>query len=219
MTGQALALLLWQSTLETVYMTFTALFFAALLGIPLGVILYGTRPRHFMAHPQVHRYLGLIVNITRSIPYIILAISIIPLTRLIAGTSIGNSAAIVPLALSALPFVGRMVENALNEVPYGLIEAAQSMGATPRQIVRKVLLPEALPALIQALTITLISLIGYSAIAGALGAGGLGKVAYSYGHLRYRPDIIFYTVCIIVLLVQCIQWLGDALSKRFNHRF
>ena len=162
--------------------------------------------------------LGIIVNIGRSIPYLILALWIIPFTRAIVGVSIGNTAAIVPLTLSAVPFIARMVENMLNEVPGGLIEAAQAMGASPTQIMRKVLLPEALPGIINALTITLIALIGYSAIAGALGAGGLGKVAYAYGYQRYRPDIMLYTVCIIVVLVQNIQWLGDALARRFDHR-
>lgn len=206
------------SSLETVYMTFTATFFASLLGIPLGVMLYATRPGRFLENRAVHYPLGMVVNIGRSIPYLILALSIIPVTRFIVGVSIGNTAAIVPLTLSATPFIARMVENMLNEVPGGLIEAAQAMGARPVQIVRKVLLPEALPGIINAITITLIALIGYSAIAGALGAGGLGKIAYNYGYLRYRPDIMFATVCIIVVLVQTIQWTGDAFARRFDHR-
>lgn len=210
--------LLVVSTVETIYMTFTATFFACLLGIPLGVALYATRPGRFLENRAVHYPLGIVVNIGRSIPYIILAISIIPLTRFITGTSIGNTAAIVPLTISAVPFIARMVENMLNEVPGGLIEAAQAMGASPRHIIGKVLLPEAKPGLINAITITLIALIGYSAIAGALGANGLGKVAYNYGHLRYRPDIMFYTICIIVVLVQIVQWIGDGLAKRADHR-
>lgn len=210
--------LLLVSTFETLYMTLTATFFAALLGIPLGVALYATRPGRFLENRTVHYPLGILVNIGRSIPYLILALSIIPVTRLIVGVSIGNTAAIVPLTISATPFIARMVENMLNEVPGGLIEAAQAMGARPVQIVRKVLLPEALPGIINAITITLIALIGYSAIAGALGAGGLGKIAYNYGYLRYRPDIMFYTVCIIVIVVQTIQWTGDSLAKRHDHR-
>ena len=210
--------LLVSSTFETLYMTLTATAFATLLGVPLGVILYATRRGRFLADPYVYYPLGIVVNIGRSIPYLILALWIIPFTRAIVGVSIGNTAAIVPLTLSAAPFIARMVENMLNEVPGGLIEAAQAMGASPRQIMRKVLLPEALPGIINALTITLIALIGYSAIAGALGAGGLGKVAYAYGYQRYRPDIMLYTVCIIVVLVQNIQWLGDALARRFDHR-
>ena len=190
----------------------------AIFGTLLGLILYATRRGRFLADPYVYYPLGIIVNIGRSIPYLILALWIIPFTRAIVGVSIGNTAAIVPLTLSAVPFIARMVENMLNEVPGGLIEAAQAMGASPTQIMRKVLLPEALPGIINALTITLIALIGYSAIAGALGAGGLGKVAYAYGYQRYRPDIMLYTVCIIVVLVQNIQWLGDALARRFDHR-
>ena len=212
------AWLMLVSACETLYMTLSATLIAAIFGTLLGLILYATRRGRFLANPYVYYPLGIIVNIGRSIPYIILALWIVPFTRFIVGVSIGNTAAIVPLTLSAVPFIARMVENMLNEVPGGLIEAAQAMGASPRQIMRKVLLPEALPGIINALTITLIALIGYSAIAGALGAGGLGKVAYAYGYQRYRPDIMLYTVCIIVVLVQNIQWLGDTLARRFDHR-
>ena len=212
------AWLMLVSACETLYMTLSATLIAAIFGTLLGLILYATRRGRFLADPYVYYPLGIIVNIGRSIPYIILALWIVPFTRFIVGVSIGNTAAIVPLTLSAVPFIARMVENMLNEVPGGLIEAAQAMGASPTQIMRKVLLPEALPGIINALTITLIALIGYSAIAGALGAGGLGKVAYAYGYQRYRPDIMLYTVCIIVVLVQNIQWLGDALARRFDHR-
>ena len=212
------AWLMLVSACETLYMTLSATLIAAIFGTLLGLILYATRRGRFLANPYVYYPLGIIVNIGRSIPYIILALWIVPFTRAIVGVSIGNTAAIVPLTLSAVPFIARMVENMLNEVPGGLIEAAQAMGASPTQIMRKVLLPEALPGIINALTITLIALIGYSAIAGALGAGGLGKVAYAYGYQRYRPDIMLYTVCIIVVLVQNIQWLGDALARRFDHR-
>ena len=212
------AWLMLVSACETLYMPLSATLIAAIFGTLLGLILYATRRGRFLANPYVYYPLGIIVNIGRSIPYIILALWIVPFTRFIVGVSIGNTAAIVPLTLSAVPFIARMVENMLNEVPGGLIEAAQAMGASPTQIMRKVLLPEALPGIINALTITLIALIGYSAIAGALGAGGLGKVAYAYGYQRYRPDIMLYTVCIIVVLVQNIQWLGDALARRFDHR-
>ena len=212
------AWLMLVSACETLYMTLSATLIAAIFGTLLGLILYATRRGRFLANPYIYYPLGIIVNIGRSIPYIILALWIVPFTRLVVGVSIGNTAAIVPLTLSAVPFIARMVENMLNEVPGGLIEAAQAMGAHPAQIMRKVLLPEALPGIINAFTITLIALIGYSAIAGALGAGGLGKVAYAYGYQRYRPDIMLYTVCIIVVLVQNIQWLGDALARRFDHR-
>ena len=212
------AWLMLVSACETLYMTLSATLIAGIFGTLLGLILYATRRGRFLANPYVYYPLGIIVNIGRSIPYIILALWIVPFTRFIVGVSIGNTAAIVPLTLSAAPFIARMVENMLNEVPGGLIEAAQAMGARPAQIMRKVLLPEALPGIINAFTITLIALIGYSAIAGALGAGGLGKVAYAYGYQRYRPDIMLYTVCTIVVLVQLIQWLGDMLAKRFDHR-
>ena len=212
------AWLMLVSACETLYMTLSATLIAGIFGTLLGLILYATRRGRFLANPYIYYPLGIIVNIGRSIPYIILALWIVPFTRLVVGVSIGNTAAIVPLTLSAVPFIARMVENMLNEVPGGLIEAAQAMGARPAQIMRKVLLPEALPGIINAFTITLIALIGYSAIAGALGAGGLGKVAYAYGYQRYRPDILLYTVCIIVVLVQNIQWLGDALARRFDHR-
>ncbi|WP_298645080.1 methionine ABC transporter permease [uncultured Cardiobacterium sp.] len=212
------AWLMLVSACETLYMTLSATLIAGIFGTLLGLILYATRRGRFLANPYIYYPLGIIVNIGRSIPYIILALWIVPFTRLVVGVSIGNTAAIVPLTLSAVPFIARMVENMLNEVPGGLIEAAQAMGAHPAQIMRKVLLPEALPGIINAFTITLIALIGYSAIAGALGAGGLGKVAYAYGYQRYRPDIMLYTVCIIVVLVQNIQWLGDALARRFDHR-
>ena len=212
------AWLMLVSACETLYMTLSATLIAGIFGTLLGLILYATRRGRFLANPYIYYPLGIIVNIGRSIPYIILALWIVPFTRLVVGVSIGNTAAIVPLTLSAVPFIARMVENMLNEVPGGLIEAAQAMGARPAQIMRKVLLPEALPGIINAFTITLIALIGYSAIAGALGAGGLGKVAYAYGYQRYRPDIMLYTVCIIVVLVQNIQWLGDTLARRFDHR-
>lgn len=210
--------LLWVSLGETIYMTFTATFFAGLIGIPLGVILYSTRKGQFLNNASIYYPLSFVVNVGRSIPYMILAISIIPFIRFIVGVSIGNTAAIIPLTIAAIPFVARMIENILNEVPSGLIESAQAMGATPVQIVQKVLLPEALSGIINSITIVLISLIGYSAIAGALGAGGLGKMAYNYGYLRYRPDIIVYTITVIVLLVQAIQFFGDYLVKKTSHR-
>ena len=209
---------LGDALVETLAMTFVSGAVTVILGLLLGLALVSTGKRGQFRNPGLYWVLSQIVNIGRSIPYLILALWIIPFTRAIVGVSIGNTAAIVPLTLSAAPFIARMVENMLNEVPAGLVEAAQAMGASPVQIVRKVLLPEALPGLTNALTITLIALIGYSAIAGSLGAGGLGKVAYAYGYQRYRPDIMLYTVCTIVVLVQLIQWLGDMLAKRFDHR-
>ncbi len=206
------------ATWETIYMSFSAAILAALIGIPLGVILFITRKDQFLANGKVNHPLGTVVNIGRSIPFIILVVAIIPFTRFVVGTSIGNTAMIVPLTISAIPFVARLTENALIEVPSGLVEAAQSMGATPRQIITKVLLAEALPGLVNAMTVTTIALVGYSAMAGAVGAGGLGKVGISYGHQRFNPEIVLYTVIILVVMVQLIQSVGDYLAKRLNHR-
>lgn len=206
------------ATWETIYMSFSAATLAALIGIPLGVLLFVTRKDQFLANQKINYPVGTVVNIGRSIPFIILVVAIIPFTRFVIGTSIGNTAMIVPLTVSAIPFVARLTENVLIEVPSGLVEAAQSMGATPLQIVRKVLLPEALPGLVSAMTVTTIALIGYSAMAGAIGAGGLGKVGISYGHQRFNPEIVLYTVIILVVMVQLIQSTGDYLAKRLNHR-
>lgn len=203
---------------DTLYMVGVSSLLSALIGIPLGVMLYITRKGKFFANPWINYPLGIIVNIGRSIPFIILILYIIPFTRILVGSSIGNTAAIVPLTISAIPFVARMVEGVLVEVPGGLVEAAQSMGATPLQIINKVLLAEATPGIINAMTITVIALIGYSAMAGAVGAGGLGKVAISYGYQRYNLEIMNYTVIILVLMVQGVQSLGDFLAKRFDHR-
>lgn len=210
--------LLIEATGETLYMSFSAALLAAVIGIPLGVLLFVTRKDQFLANPAVNVPLGIIVNIGRSVPFIILVVAIIPFTRLIVGTFIGNTAMIVPLTLSAVPFVARLTENVLNEVPNGLVEAAQSMGAKPLQIIRKVLLAEARPGLVNAMTVTTIALVGYSAMAGAVGAGGLGKVGISYGYQRFNPEIMLYTVIILVVLVQIIQSIGDALAKKLDHR-
>lgn len=204
---------------ETLYMVFVASSLAAVMGIPLGIILISTRPQGLIASPFVNRILAGVVNCLRSIPFIILLVAITPLTRLIIGTSIGTTAAIVPLTLGAIPFVARLVENALNEVPYGLIEAGHAMGATPLQIIRKILLPEAMPGIVNGLTITIISLIGYSAMAGAIGGGGLGDLAIRYGYQRFEMGIMLATIIILIVLVQMVQLLGDKLAKKVNkHR-
>ena len=210
--------LLFTATLETLYMTFTAAFLSAIIGIPLGVLLYSSRPKNFLENKYIYYPLGVIVNITRSIPFMVLMLAIIPFTRLIIGSSIGNTAALVPLTIAAIPFIARMTENIINEVPKGLIEAAQSMGANNRQIIWKILLPEARSGLVGVRTIVIIALIGYTAIAGAIGAGGLGKVAKVYGYDRYRLEIMFACVCILVVLVQSIQSIGDFLVKKLDHR-
>lgn len=210
--------LLIKATWETLYMSLSSAIISAIFGILLGVILFVTQPNQFLANAKVNWILGIIVNIARSIPFIILVVAIIPFTRWVVGTFIGNTAMIVPLTVSAIPFVARMIEGVLNEVPNGLIEAAQSMGASPKQIITKVLLRESIPGIIHALTLTLIALIGYSAMAGAVGAGGLGQVGIAYGYQRFNPEIMLYTVVILVLLVQLIQVIGDTLARRLNHR-
>lgn len=209
--------LLFSATLQTLYMVFASGMIAAFVGLPWGIILYATRQGHFFSHPVLHQILAAVVNITRSVPFIILMIAVIPLTRLLVGSSIGTNAAIVPLSLCAMPFIARIVENALLEVDKGLIEAAVAMGANAWQIVRKVLIPEALPAIINGLTLTIVSLIGYSAMAGAVGGGGLGDVAIRYGYQRFDSKVMLVTIVMIILLVQIIQWSGDKLAKKLGH--
>ncbi len=210
--------LLWNSLLETLLMVGVAGLFAMIFGIPLGVSLIVTGKDGMLAHPFLNKALGGIVNATRSVPFVILMVAIIPLTRLIAGTSIGTQAAIVPLAIAAIPFMARIAENAMREVDPGLIIAARAMGATPGQIIRKVLLPEALPGLIAATTVTLVSLIGYSAMAGAIGGGGLGDLGIRYGYQRFLPEVMLAVVVVLIALVQCMQSLGDWLVRRLSHR-
>lgn len=203
---------------ETIFMTFTSGFFGFLLGLPVGIILFLTRQGQLLEHRGLHQSLAVIVNVFRSIPFIILIVWMIPFTRTLVGTSIGMSAALVPLSIGAAPFIARLVENSLLEVPAGLIETARSMGATTLQIVSKVVLPEALPSLINNATITLITLVGYSAMGGAVGAGGLGQIGYQYGYIGYDGVIMNSVLFLLVVLVFAIQFAGDALSKKFNHR-
>lgn len=210
--------LLLKATWETIYMVGVSSLLAALLGIPLGVILVTTSEGHIMERKSLNTALGSIVNVTRSIPFIILLVAIIPLTRLIVGTSIGTNAAIVPLSIAAIPYLGRIIESSLREVDRGVIEAARAMGATPLQIITKVLLPEALPSITLGLTITIISLIGYSAMAGAIGGGGLGDLAIRYGYQRFRADIMLVTVIILVVQVQLVQSAGNWLARNWSKK-
>jgi len=196
----------------------TASLVALLLGTALGVVLFATTERGLWRQPVVARGLGALVNATRSTPFIILMVAIIPFTRLIAGTSIGTGAAIVPLAVAAVPFFARLVESSLREVDRGLIEAAQAMGATPGQILWKVLLPEALPTLARGLTLTIISLIGYSAMAGAVGGGGLGDLGIRYGYQRFNPTVMLAVVAVLIILVQVVQSLGDLAARRLQKK-
>lgn len=202
---------------ETFYMVIVSTLLAYLLGLPLGIILVITSPGHISPNPWVERTLGTLINMLRSAPFIILLVAFIPFTRLLVGTSIGTTAAIIPLVISAAPFVARVVENSLKEVPYGVIEAALSMGASPLQIIRKVLLPEAKASLILGVAITTISIIGYTAMAGAVGGGGLGDLAIQYGYNRFRTDIMVVTVIILVAIVQGLQSLGTALARKLSH--
>ena len=215
--SQTLLLLLFEATLQTIYMVVIASLIATLIGLPTGVLLYITRRKNIYDKPWLHKTLGAIVNVTRSIPFIILMIAVIPLTRFLVGTSIGTNAAIVPLALAAMPFIARIVENALVEINAGLIEAATAMGATPLQIIRKVLLPEARPNIINGLTLTIVSLIGYSAMAGAVGGGGLGDLAIRYGYQRFDILVMIVTIVIMIVLVQTVQFGGELLVKKFSH--
>lgn len=203
---------------ETVVMTFASGFFGFSLGLPVGILLFLTRKGQVLAHPSLNTIVSVLVNIFRSIPFIILIVWMIPFTRSLVGTSIGVSAALVPLSIGAAPFIARLVENSLLEVPSGLIEAARAMGATPLQIVRKVLLPEALPSLINSASITLITLVGYSAMGGAVGAGGLGQIGYQYGYIGYDAVIMNTVLALLVILVFLIQFAGDRISKRADHR-
>jgi ABC-type methionine transport system permease subunit len=187
-------------------------------GLALGMLLVATANGRVLRSPALHRILAAIVNIGRSIPFIILMVAVVPLTRLIVGTSIGTDAAIVPLILGAIPYAARLVESAFLEVDGGVVEAVITMGATPWQVVTKAYLPEAVPALIRALTIMIITLISYSAMAGAIGGGGLGDLAIRYGYQRFRPDVTVSTVIVLVAMVQAVQFTGDRLSRFFDRR-
>lgn len=210
--------LLYTSSLETLYMVFVSSAICIIVGVPLGVLLCVTSRGYFWESPRFYNLLAAVVNALRSVPFIILMVAIIPLTKLIVGTSIGTTAAIVPLTIGTIPFTGRLVETSLRTVPQGLIEAAESMGATPWQIVRKVLIPEAMPELIQNFTITVIVIIGFSAMAGTIGGGGLGDLAIRYGYMRFRADIMIATVVVLIAMVQIVQWIGDWLTARCDHR-
>lgn len=203
---------------ETVYMVVVSMIISSLLGIPLGVLLHTTSKGQILECLPINRVVGAIVNAIRSIPFIILMVAIIPLTRLIVGSAIGTTAAMVPLVLASVPFIGRQVETSLREIPYGIVEAAQSMGATPLQIIRKVFLPEAMPNIVAQLTTVIISLIGESAMAGAIGGGGLGDLAIRYGYQRFRPDIMIATVIVLIIMVQIVQFAGNKLAKHLDKR-
>lgn len=216
--SESMMWLLFYGTLETILMTFAAGIFGFIMGLPTGVLLFITREGQILGHKSLNRLISVLVNIFRSIPFIILIVWMIPFTRALVGTSIGVKAALVPLSIGAAPFIARMVENSLLEIPHGLIEAARAMGAKPLQIVLKVLLPEALPAIINSASITLITLVGYSAMGGAVGAGGLGQIGYQYGYVGYDVVVMNTVLILLVGLVFFIQFFGDRISKKTDHR-
>jgi D-methionine transport system permease protein len=216
--SESMVLMLVKGAGETIFMTFLSGLFGFIIGLPAGVLLFMTRKGQVLQHKTLNSILAVVVNIFRSIPFIILIVWMIPFTRVIVGTSIGVEAALVPLSIGAAPFIARMVENSLLEVPPGLIEAARAMGATPFQIIWKVLLPEAMPSLINTASITLITLVGYSAMGGAVGAGGLGQIGYQYGYVGYDIVVMNTVLLSLVALVFIIQFTGDYLAKRVDHR-
>lgn len=207
---------LWTAFGETVVMVSVSTALAVLLGLPLAVLLFVTGPRQLWPQPVLHAVTGAIVNVARSLPFIILLVAVIPLTRSIVGTSIGTKAAIVPLALAAAPFVARLYEEALRGVDPATVEAARSFGATRFQIVTRVVLPEALPGLLSATTVMTVSLLGSSAMAGAIGGGGLGDLGIRYGYQRFQPTVMLAVVAILVVLVNALQWVGDRAARKLT---
>ena len=206
------------SLIETLWMVGVSAALGTLVGLPLGVLLVVTDRQGLLEHLPFNRVLGVIANAVRSTPFIILLVAVIPFTRWVVGTSIGTAAAIVPLTIAAIPFIARLVETALREVDRGLIEALLAMGATPWQVIRTALIPEAMPGIVAGLTITLVSLIGHSAMAGAVGGGGLGDLGIRYGYQRFLPDVMALVVVVLIVLVQIVQSAGDRLVRRLSHR-
>ena len=218
MLNQALIDLLWEGTLDTIYMTLVSTFFSYVFGMIMAVILVITRADGIRPHPVIFRVLDVIVNLTRSSPFLILMIAVIPVTRWLVGTTIGNNATVVPLVVAAAPFVARLIEQSLLEVDRGVIEAAQSMGASTWQLIWKVFIPEATPSLINGSAIAATTILGYSAMSGAVGGGGLGKLAIMYGYNRYQNDIMFATVVLLIIIVQLLQSFGDWATRRSDRR-
>ncbi|MFP5412202.1 MAG: methionine ABC transporter permease [Gammaproteobacteria bacterium] len=217
MSAELLQLIL-NAALETLWMVAVSGGIAMALGLPLGVFLATSGRGELFAAPLANRLLGLVVNVTRSTPFIILVVAIIPFTRLVAGTSIGTNAAIVPLTVAATPFIARLIETAIREVDPGLIEAARAIGARPLQIVTKVLIPEAVPTIVLSMTLAIVSLIGFSAMVGAVGGGGLGDLGIRYGYQRFMPETMAVVVVVLVALVQAVQSAGERLARRLNRR-
>lgn len=210
--------LLWQATGETIYMVAISTFFSALIGIPLGVLLVITDKGHLWENVALQRLLGVVVNLFRAVPFIVLVLFLFPLSKLLVGTTLGPTAATIPLIAGAAPFYARMVETAIREIDRGVIEAALAMGATRMQIVRKVLLPEAKPAIISGLTVTCVTLISFSAMAGIVGGGGLGDAAYRFGFQSFNDQMLYVCGLLLVLFVQVVQWSGDRLARHADKR-
>ena len=202
------------STLQTLEMVLFSTLFSMVIGFPLGVLLYSTNSMGITPRPILNQVLSRIVNVLRSFPFIILMILLFPLSRFILGTSIGTTATIIPLSIAAAPFVARLVETALLEVDPGMIQAARAMGSTNSQIIYKVLIPESMPSLVSGITLTIINLIGYSAMAGTIGGGGLGDLAIRYGYQRFRPDVMAASVVVIIVMVEVIQFIGTRIANR-----
>ncbi|WP_067132206.1 methionine ABC transporter permease [Microtetraspora malaysiensis] len=218
MTWSDMSPLLWQATGQTAQIVAWSTLFTVLFGLPLGVALVGTDRGGLFPAPVANRVLGAVVNVGRSLPFIVLMIAVMPVTRLIIGTTIGAGAAAVPLTIGAAPFFARLVETALRGVGRDVVQAAQAMGASRGTIVAKVLLPEALPGLVAALTVTIVTLVSYSAMAGVIGGGGLGDLAIRYGYQRFETGLMIVTVVVLVVIVQAVQSLGDAVSRRLTRR-
>jgi len=210
--------LLLDGTLDTLYMVALAALFTLLIGLPLGVLLFITRREGVLPAPRLNQLLGSIINVGRSLPFIVLLIALIPFTRIIVGTTLGSTAAVVPITIGAFPFFARIVESALDEVDKGRIEAILSMGGNAWHVISKVLLPEALPALLAGITLTVVMLIGFSSMAGVIGGGGLGDLAIRYGYQRFNDQVMIGTVVILVAMVQLVQSTGDRLVRRLAHR-
>ncbi|WP_312411200.1 methionine ABC transporter permease [Pseudescherichia sp.] len=210
--------MLLNGTLETVYMVALAALFTVLIGLPIGVLLSISRANGLLPMPKTNAVLGAIINLGRSLPFIVLLIALIPFTRLLIGTTLGSTAAVVPITIGAFPFFARLTENALDEVDYGRIEAILSMGGSVWHVIAKALLPEALPTLLAGTTLTVVMLIGFSSMAGVIGGGGLGDLAIRYGYQRFNDQVMVGTVVILVALVQGVQMTGDRLVRRLAHR-
>ncbi|WP_413725834.1 methionine ABC transporter permease [Sodalis sp. RH16] len=218
MSWDALWPLLWNATLETLYMVVLATLFTVLIGLPLGVVLFISRRGGVLPLPRLHGILGAIINIGRSLPFVVLLVALIPFTRLIIGTTLGSTAAVVPITIGAFPFFARIVETALDEVDKGRIEAILSMGGSVRHVIGKVLLPEALPSLLAGITLTMVMLIGFSSMAGVIGGGGLGDLAIRYGYQRFNNEMMAATVVVLIVMVQGVQSLGNLLVRSLSHR-